>query len=45
MVTLGKDHQAIVQYDYGGGVFEAILRQVNGGWMITSTKLIKWHGI
>jgi len=45
MVALEKNDRAVVQYDYGGGVFEAILRMVDSRWMITSIKLIKWHGI
>lgn len=44
-VVSGKGDRAAVQYDYGGGVFEAILRPVNGKWMITSVRLVRWHGV
>lgn len=38
-------NRAVVQFDYSGGFYEAFLREVDSRWVVTSVKLLKWHGI
>lgn len=38
--AVGKDGRIIVQYSYYGSVIEAVLRQFNDRWLITSRKIL-----
>ncbi len=39
--AVGKDGRIIVQYSYYGSVIEAVLRQFNDRWLITSRKILR----
>jgi hypothetical protein len=43
-VSLETPEKAIVGYSYTNGDYEAILRWINGQWMVAGIKLIHWYG-
>ena len=43
-ISLETENKAIAQYSYYGSTYEAVLREIDGKWMVAGVKMIYWGG-